>query len=317
MELLNVVIDSCRPPKLVYVSGGQSLKPHDETYSQMLANAALGNGYCQTKTVSELLVRDLMHHDPEYSSHLSIVKPSYIIGSPESGGAANTADFLWRLVASCIDIEAYNADDQDAAWLYISDVDRVADTIVNSCFSCSCSSSTTTTTTTTVAKRDEITKILDGIPLADFWAILSQGFGYHLRPMHHAAWIDTLNADIERKHQSHRLWPLLDTLEKEGGKIGVLQDDDGSMRHGNENYSARVRDAIVKNIEFLISVGFLSPPPPSPPSPLLPKVMMKKKASTEEEINVDDDDEEAGRGEEKWIFGHGAVGLAVQVPVSG
>ena len=275
MELLNAVINSCCPPKLVYVSGGQSLKHHDETYEEMLANSALSNGYCQTKTVSELLVRDLMH-DPQYLSHLSIVKPSYIIGSPESG-AANTTDFLWRLVASCIDIEAYNAEDQDA-WLYISDVDRVSDTIVNSCCS-------------TTAKG-EITKILDGIRLADFWAILSQNFGYHLRPMRQAAWIDTINLDIESKHQSHRLWPLLDTLEKEGGKIGV--QDDG-LRHGNEN-SSRVRDAITKNIEFLITVGFMSPPP------------TRVKAS-KEEVKVDD---EGVR--EKWIFSHRAVGEAVTVP---
>ncbi|KAL8791013.1 MAG: hypothetical protein Q9195_006087 [Heterodermia aff. obscurata] len=275
VELLNAVIDSCRPPTLVYVSGGQSLKHHDETHEQMLANSALGNGYCQTKTVSELLVRELMH-DPRYSPYLSIVKPSYIIGSPESG-TANTTDFLWRLVASCIDIEAYNAEDQDA-WLYISDVDRVSDAIVNSCCS-------------TTAKG-EITKILDGIRLADFWAILSQTFGYRLRPMRQAAWIDVLNLDIDRKHQGHKLWSLLDTLQKEGGKIGV--QDDG-LRHGNEN-SSRVRDAIAKNIEFLIAVGFLSPPPP------------RVKASMEE-IKVDD---EVVR--EKWIFSHGAVGDAVTVP---
>ena len=273
-ELLNAVIDSFNnsscPLKLVYVSGGQSLKHNDETCEQMLANSALSNGYCQTKTVSELLVRDLMH-DPRYSSHLSIVKPSYIIGSPDNG-VANTADFLWRLVASCIDIEAYNAEDQDA-WLYISDVDRVAGTIVNSCCA-------------TTAKG-EITKMLDGIRLADFWAILTQKFGYHLRPMRQAPWIETIKMDMEKKRQSHRLWPLLDTLEKEGGKIGV--HDDG-LRNGDDN-SSRVRDAITRNLEFLIRIGFLAPP----------------KASTKE-ITVDE-----AANKEKWDFHHGSGGEAVKV----
>ena len=235
MELLNALIDSPYPPNLVYVSGGQALTPNDETDEQVLDQIALANGYCQTKAVSELLVKDLMQI-PRYTIKLSIVKPSYIIGSPDTG-VANTADYLWRLVGSCIDINAYNAADQDS-WLYVSDVDHIASTIIDSCDN--------------TTRNRGITKILDGIYVKDLWGILTQEFGYDIRPLAQDVWMDTIRKDVECKREEHRLWPLLDTLEEGKGRIGAI-----GVPAGDADATIRVKMAIRKNVEYLIKTGFI------------------------------------------------------------
>ena len=237
MELLKAVLESHRPPRLVYVSGGQALSPLDETEEQVLNNVALSNGYCQTKTVSELLVKDFMR-DARYAPGLSIVKPSYIIGSPQSG-VANTTDFLWRLVGSCIDIKAYPAVDEDD-WLYISDVDQVASIIIDNC----------------CASTGAITKILDGIRVKEFWAILIRDFGYDIQPLGQDAWLEQIHQDIVRKREGHRLWPLLDTLEDGKGRIGVS----GIEQETEGRDTTRVEKAIRKNVEYLIGIEFFPQP---------------------------------------------------------
>ena len=235
------MIDSRCPPKLVYVSGGQAIGPLDETDEQMLQYAALGNGYCQTKTVSELLVRDLMD-DHRLASRLSIVKPSYIIGSPETG-VANTGDFLWRLVGSCIDVNAYSAGDQDG-WLYLTDVDHVANIVVDSC--CDRASEGTTK------------KILEGISVQAFWNVLADEFGYNIRALDHDTWIESVRRDIDRKQEEHRLWPLLDTLEEGKGRIGVSGNHPKKEDVGD---GLRVKSAVRKNVDYLIRTGFFPAPP--------------------------------------------------------
>lgn len=237
MELLKAVLDSPCPPKLVYISGGQALTPFDESDEQVLNNVALSNGYCQTKTVSELLVKDLMR-DTQSTPKLSIVKPSYVIGSSRSG-VANTTDFLWRLVGSCIDIQAYNAADEDR-WLYISDVDRVASIIVDDCW----------------ASRGMISKVLDGLPVRDFWKILTQDFEYDIKPLPQETWLEEIRKDIERKGERHRLWPLLDTLEEGKGRIG--ESEAGLESQSKDD--TRLKDAIRKNIEYLVDINFFPRP---------------------------------------------------------
>lgn len=234
------MIDSRCPPKLVYVSGGQAILPQNETDKEILQRVALGNGYCQTKTVSELLVKDLMQ-DHRLASKLSIVKPSYIIGSPDTG-IAHTADFLWRLVGSCIDVSAYNAGEQDS-WLYLTDVDHVASTVVESC----CASATEGT----------IKKILRGISVKAFWHMLVDEFGYDIQPLDQDSWMESIRGDIDRKQEGHRLWPLLDTLEEGKGRIGL-----GGIHPEEEDPGARLRveRAIQKNVEYLIDIGFFPPP---------------------------------------------------------
>ena len=207
----------------------------------MIRKAALGNGYCQTKTVSELLVKELMH-DHRLASKLSIVKPSYIIGPPDTG-MANTADFLWRLAGSCIDIGAYNAGHQDG-WLYLTDADDVANTVVDSC----CAS----------APAGTIQKILRGISVQAFWKLLADEFGYNIQALHQDRWMESVQQDIDRKQEEHRLWPLLDTLEEGKGRIGVS----GKHPEGEDAAATlRLKNAIRKNVEYLINIGFFPPPP--------------------------------------------------------
>ena len=237
-ELLDALIQSRNPPKFVYVSGGQALQPYDESDEQILEHAARGNGYCQTKTLSEILVRSVMRDD-RYAANISIVKPSYIIGSPERG-VANKSDFLWRLVGSCIDIHAYNAEDE-GTWLYISDVDHVASVVV------SCSTNSTR----------GVTKILTRLRVKEFWAILTGYFGYDIQPLDQTTWLHQMRMDIEKKRQTHQLWPLLDTLEDGKGVIGV---GDTTGDHDDEEPDRAIL-AIQKNVEYLISIKCFPQPP--------------------------------------------------------
>ena len=214
--------------------------PHDESDEETLKRVAFSNGYCQTKTLSELLVKGAMKN-PRHGTQFSIVKPSYIIGSP-LGGVANTADYLWRLVWSCINVQAYNAEER-GAWLYISDVDRVARSISDQCL--------------TPFLTGQITKILDSIKVRDFWAILTGDFGYILEPLDQEVWMSKINNDLHRQKEEHKLWPLLNTLEEGKGKIGVS----ACGLNGEEVNSARVKEAVRTNIEYLVHIKFFPPPP--------------------------------------------------------
>lgn len=240
VELLNATIESPSILKFIYISGGQHLNPLEDNEQEVADEVSSSTGYAQTKFVSELLVKRLSQRSIQNFHRFSIVMPGFIIGSAQDG-IASIDDFLWRLVASCIDIKGYNAIDVDR-WLFISDITRVAHTVVNSLHR--------------RADHGSTVKVLDGVTVGQFWEVLTHECGYQLGPMDQATWLQAVGRDMEQKREAHHLWPLIDTLERDQGRLG-------SARMPSERSAvdlAAVRSAIKKNIEYLGLIGFLPMP---------------------------------------------------------
>ena len=287
LELLTAVNEVPSILKFVYISGGQQ---HSSNEQSAADGASLSTGYSQTKFLSELLVKEFSRSSARNASRVAIVQPSYIIGTP-SAGIANIDDYIWRLVATCINIKAYNAADS-ASYLYISDVEHVAHTIVSSCCdptppsnpSSHHTTPSTSSTHTTPSNTPNLIPITTHLPIPTFWSVLTHDLNYTIHPLPQDAWLRAVHADIDAQREAHPLWPLLHTLETECGRLsapGVPRGAGASGRAGREvlmgqevvmdegageaegrvegetEAEKRIRAAVRRNVEFLQGIGFL------------------------------------------------------------
>ena len=243
VELLKRTAQSSFIKSFVYVSGGQQLRFGDDDDQEIALEVSRSNGYAQTKFCSELLVKEFARCSTGRSRQISVVKPGYIVGSREQG-VANEKDYLWRLVASCIDVKAYNAADADS-WLFISDVGRVA-TAVLSCLDRTQDSNRT--------QESRVVKMLDGLTVREFWAVLQDKLGYDIRPLDEAKWIPLLQRQIEAQGSKHRLWPLMEVLEAGKGRLGASRE----VRSMHGGSSDAMVDTVKRNVEYLRNAGYLS-----------------------------------------------------------
>ena len=250
LELLKITALSTITSTFVYVSGGEkpthtTLGPSPSSTPPVLPHIPVSvNGYATSKAVSEHIVKICALHPSFQNTRLSTVKPGYIIGTATSG-IANTRDFIWRLVAACVEIGAYNADEA-AHWLFVADVSRVAESVVAGVFGTHASG--------------HVERVLDGIVFADLWSMLREEFGYALEPVGYEMWMDRLRTSVTEKQEKHGLFLLLHVLERDGGRLGEEIVDGGWAEEGGEVVSSRrdgVREAVKKNVEYLIEVGFL------------------------------------------------------------
>ena len=223
-------------------------------------------GYTTSKLVSELLVTHCTR-SPLFTPHplIHIVRPGYLIGAPPNG-LANRTDFLWRLVAGCIGICAYNRDDAER-WLAVADVETVARVIVAGVVGQGGRLAGEEQQTVECAeakargergeergKGDGVARVTDGLPLHRLWSLLTSEYGYGLEPLPQSEFLSRLRSHILRVGESHLLYPLLHILERNGGCIG--EDIAGSTASMNDA-SRRVEEAVRSNVEFLVRVEFL------------------------------------------------------------
>ncbi|KAL8873063.1 MAG: hypothetical protein Q9174_001401, partial [Haloplaca sp. 1 TL-2023] len=175
------------------------------------------SGYTQSKFVAEGLVRRAVHLQSQtptrpINDHTSIterdktihiIKPGYIIGSipspsillsppahpePHSGprSIANHTDYLWRLIASCVAIGAYNGDEADCG-VYISDAGTVARVAIKPLlFDDSCDTSTTHNEAKTT------TRILSSLPLSHIISLVTAVTGTTLFPLPQLRFLEKL-----------------------------------------------------------------------------------------------------------------------------
>lgn len=254
LALLKVVNEASSILKFVYVSGGRHHTFEELEVEGAAKEIALPTAYAQTKYLSELLIKEFSRVSVHNMHRVSIVRPSYIIGTVQHG-IANIGDYIWRLAASCIEVKGYNAADGNS-WLFLSDVGHVATIITECC------DTVTKCNNDSRSSRSSCTNstidILDGLPVQDFWAILSD-LGYDLAPMHQDAWMDAVQTDIDVRHESHPLWPLLHTFETDHGRLGVPTTQIWQDSRATAG-TARVKAAIRRNVEFMCEVGFLPRP---------------------------------------------------------
>ena len=246
VDLLKAASQSAALSDFVFVSGGQQLKVGEDDDTEIAEEVARSNGYAQTKFLSELMVKEYAREFAPSQQRMSIVKPGYIIGTVGEG-ISMTDDFIWRLTASCIDVKGYNVSDANS-WLFVSDVDNVAATVLRCC---RCSNADAAP-----SRSANVVKILEGIPLSDFWSLLKHDLGYDLHPLGFGSWIDRIYTAVESKGEKHQLFPLLQTVEEGQGKLGSPCDPRGTV----DIDERRVKAAVKKSMEYLSSIGFLLEP---------------------------------------------------------
>ncbi len=243
LGLLRTTANSPYISTFVFVSGGE--KPNIDGFDASSAYFDHMNqvsGYTQTKFVSEQTVRNCIDHASFQMKRLYTVKPGYIIGSIEDG-VANQRDFIWRLVAGCLDITAYNCDEVDN-WLFVADVDRVARSVVSGVCGHDDEPSN--------RHSDHMDRVLDGLQFSDLWEILEGVYDQPLEALRHEEWMSRLRDKVTDCGEGHLLFPLLHVMEKDGGCIGEKASPMVA--------TAGIKDVIEKNVRHLIGVGFLPMP---------------------------------------------------------
>lgn len=236
MTLLKILASARDISTFLYVSGGTNPTLEKETIHEHAERANRTNGYGQSKYVSESLVRSCMEHCAYEAKNMHIIKPGYIISSAGED-APQTTDFLWRLLAGCLEIKAYNQDEEQH-WLYISDVEQVAGRI-GDCFQSPRQSKSTQ-------------QVLNGLRYCDLWKSMREDFGYELIPLPYDEWRQRLESAIITRGDSHLLFPFAHKLKTNAFLIG-------SKRAPNEE-SSHVIKAVKWNVKRLIELGFLSAP---------------------------------------------------------
>lgn len=245
LEMLRITAGAANLSAFVYVSGGRMPSVVEESELSSIQHAAATNGYGKSKLVGELVVRQCMKHELFRNKILRIVRPGFIIGTPNDGIALQT-DYIWRFLAGCIDLKSYNQD-QERQWLFVSDVDRVAQVTVDALFDDVDSSA------------PPIRQIFDGLLFSELWALVVDKFGYEMHPIPHKEWLERLRIAIATRRESHVLFPFMSSLETDGISTGPR-----NVPQSRSSKSAK--QAIIFNILQLIDVGFL--PPPSAPTAL-------------------------------------------------
>ncbi|KAL9584104.1 MAG: hypothetical protein Q9203_004802 [Teloschistes exilis] len=221
------------------------------------------NGYALSKLVAETLIKQCTC-SPFFPSKLKvqIIKPGYIIGAPPAG-LANRTDFLWRLVESCIRIQGYDSEDAKL-WLSVADTETIARAVLEDIIAPipmgqekgagDDDESTTTTNTTTAPKNPthQMKRLTNGLPLFRLWTILSSQYNYPLRPLASTEFHSQLHKDVLSLGNEHKLFPLMEMVEK--GDVGVGED----VTEMGEGVEA-VEEAVRRNIAYLVKMGFLPP----------------------------------------------------------
>ncbi|OOF98066.1 hypothetical protein ASPCADRAFT_141925 [Aspergillus carbonarius ITEM 5010] len=247
MTLLEIMGRSKVLSTFVFVSGGRnptSMHTESPKPKQKLEEDSLWNGYSQSKYISERLTLESPSALSPYfqDKHLCTVNPGYIIGSATTNWRANTRDFIWRLVAGCLEIGLYNQD-EEYKWLFVSDVASVSRVVVTALLNPDPNSS----------GGGGAHAITEGIPFHTLWAILQHEYGYRLTGVPGTQWLQALRANVLGAGESHPLFTLLPVLETHGLHLGGQYDHS----FGESNATA---ECVRRNIAYLASIGFLPRP---------------------------------------------------------
>ena len=256
LNLLQITAHATHISTLIYVSGGE--KPNSTTASSASLNHLIDtSGYTQTKIMSEQLVRKCADHAAFEKISLRVVKPGYIIGSLHNKGIANQSDFIWRLVAGCIEIGAYNRDEA-GHWLFIADVDRVAEAVTKGVFGFGDGDDDDDDTRGGKKYpsdlRLHVDRVVDGLRFSELWDVVAGVYGMGFEALGQEEWMSRLRNKVLESGEKHLLFPLLHVLERDGGCIG--EEEVGSM----VGASLGVKEVAERNVRYLIGVGFLPMP---------------------------------------------------------
>ncbi|KAI4110726.1 MAG: hypothetical protein LQ345_006929 [Seirophora villosa] len=242
---------SARNPHLrtfTYISGGETPNV-DSTSTSPAYLAALSrqaNGYTLTKNIAERVV---LGHAASTTARIRVIKPGYIIGSLTSGHDPNPADFIWRLVAACVQLRAFNRDDAHR-WLYLDDADSVAARVVAA-----------TTDTNSTTSSGNIERVLTGLRVGEVWSAVERVYNGVLvfEQLDAGEWGRRARAKAEEQGGMGSMSAVVHLLEREeGGRVGVDGGDATVVaEEGKEEEGRRVEGLVEGNLRALMRMGVL------------------------------------------------------------
>lgn len=245
--LLSALSKAPSPPRFVYVTGGY-FPDGDRTDNEVLDLLQDGDGYSQTKFLSEMLVRShgqrLRRHSAKFPTPV-VIQPGLVIGDADHG-VSNLDDFLWRVVASAVRVGAYNADEfnDPNAWLLVAGSDQIAASAVDACM-------TPVSALTTIPPS---VRFVDGVPVKELWKLLIDQFGFSLRPMSGPEWLQALEEDMDSQGPNHPLFPVFEFLQLKQGAVGSLKPMDGVSICPQDETLHRLG----RSLEYLNKIGFFA-----------------------------------------------------------
>ena len=227
--------------RFLYITGGRPWGSFEETDVVKELSVTDAIPYSQTKLVAEAVVRRAAGCSPSKTGRLKVLNPGWVIGTSDEG-ISDTRDSIWRLVATCIKIGAYNASEANG-WLFISDVTTTATTIIDTALG-------------TEVKGNVTEYPVDGITWREIWSIL-EDLGYMLQGKTTAEWLALVRVDMDAEKETHPLWPLAHMIEgfQNDRRIANLSPDK------RVRTPLRLKRAIARSAEFLVRVGFLPTSP--------------------------------------------------------
>ncbi|QPG75715.1 hypothetical protein FOA43_003074 [Brettanomyces nanus] len=236
-----------------------------ESDDLMRSSKGLGNGYGQSKWSAEYIIR----RAGERGLRGAIVRPGYIQGSSLSG-AANTDDFLLRMLKGCLQVGEYPDIKNGVNTVPVNHVARV---VVSSALHPPIFDGKTNLPVVQVTGHPRI-------PLNKMLASLTQ-YGYDVSETHYTNWANDLERYvIDEGHSDCALFPLLhfvlgnlpettkapeldDSNATETLKEDVRWNSDG---HDYSDGTGVTLEVMGIYISYLIKIGFL--PVPSDKGPL-------------------------------------------------
>ena len=239
--LLQAVKMSGFATRLVYISGGPQWDPDSEDDSDEWFNAQLAssNGYGQSKLVAERLVSSSLRTlTTTFENRISIIKPGFVIGT-RTEGVANVDDFIWRIVAGSISIQAYS-EETKASWIFVTSSDDFSSQILG------------------YLDQDQgnpraVQKLRGGLTVRDFWGVIEMKYGLELQPLKHDEWLMRLKLDVDEKGDTHPCGPIMHMAEQ-GPEILGTQAPANLV---DTSPKAELLMAVERNIQYLLDIGFL------------------------------------------------------------
>ncbi|KAF9768165.1 nrps5 single domain, non-ribosomal peptide synthase-like protein [Fusarium sp. DS 682] len=264
-DLLSALSKAPSPPRFVYVTGGY-FSDGNKTDDEVLDLLQDGDGYSQTKFLSEMLVRShgqrLRRHSAKFTTPV-VIQPGLIIGDADHG-VSNLDDFLWRVVASAIRVGAYNVDESNdpSAWMLVAGSDQIATSAVDACMLPASAS----------ASIPPSVRFVDGVPVKELWKILIDELGFNLRPMCGQDWLQALEDNMDSQGPSHPLFPVFDFLQLKQGTIGTPKIMVDAPICPQEETLHRLR----RSLEYLNKIGFFALSGPGQPDATISKAAFRR-----------------------------------------
>ncbi len=230
VELLRAASLSPAHPKYVFISGGINTDVNGDRDAISKQLVQHGNGYSQTKFVSEMLIHHTASQLAAGQNRVSTIKPGRIIGTEEHG-IANVDDFLWRVVAAAAAMRMYPMEPTDH-WLHVAQVGSVAGAVIGQLLN--------------PGKIEPFAPLAMGLPVEEFWRSVNYELEAQCVAVPLEDWKTRALENIEEVGETHPLWPVQHFL----GPLGP--PDNGTFGQDEQLVSA-----IRRNVKYLKEIGYI------------------------------------------------------------